>query len=113
MTNVAPWDRRAVWFTTYSGARFHPFAPLPVEVGIEDIAHALEMVNNANAEATSRARHFAQAMRALGAISDVDLEGWFARFARCPGHDHDPCRVWCAYCGDIEPQIGEWAEDAS
>lgn len=32
---------RGPWMTTYTGRRFHPFAPLPEDVCIEDEAHAL------------------------------------------------------------------------
>lgn len=40
----------------------------------------------------------------LGIVDDLDVDGWKARFRRCPGHINEGGRVWCAYCGDIDPQ---------
>lgn len=48
MTTSAPWDRRAVWFSTYTGRRFFPFEPRPVDVAIEDVAHALAHIGRFN-----------------------------------------------------------------
>lgn len=36
---------REVWLQTYSGGRFHPLNPVVDEVRIEDIAHALSLLN--------------------------------------------------------------------
>lgn len=35
--------RRGDWFQTYTGLQFWPFDPLPSEIEIEDIAHALSL----------------------------------------------------------------------
>lgn len=40
-----------------------------------------------------------EAFRELGLISALDLELWTKRLRTCPGHE--PCQVWCAYCGDL------------
>ena len=33
-----------VWIQTYTGKKFHPFAPRPEEICLEEIAHALSMI---------------------------------------------------------------------
>lgn len=43
----------------------------------------------------------------VGLVDEVYLEMWSRRLTTCPqvdkdGH-HEPCRVWCAYCGVIDP----------
>ena len=37
-------ERVGGWMQTYTGGRYYPVDPLPSEVGIEDIAHALSML---------------------------------------------------------------------
>lgn len=38
-------DRRGDWIITYTGKRFYPLDPRPEDIDIEDIAHALSLVN--------------------------------------------------------------------
>lgn len=35
---------RGDWIQTFKGIKFHPYAPLPEEIDIRDIAHALSMI---------------------------------------------------------------------
>lgn len=42
----------------------------------------------------------------MGHVTEVEAEGWQERFKRCPGHE--PSRKWCAYCGDVEPDVEEF-----
>lgn len=35
-------------------------------------------------------------------ITEDEYDLWSRRFKECPGHDGDPCRKWCAYCGNLD-----------
>lgn len=36
-----------------------------------------------------------------GAIDSTIAELWLLRIEKCPGHDDEGARAWCAYCGDL------------
>lgn len=41
----------------------------------------------------------------IDALNHVEADGWRARIQRCPGHDDEGGRSWCAYCGDIRARL--------
>jgi hypothetical protein len=41
------------------------------------------------------------ALRSLGLLDDAEQEAWIARGKRCPGHDDEGGRDWCAYGCDM------------
>ena len=47
------------------------------------------------------------ALRELRLLSTDQAELWELRLDRCPGHDGEGGRVWCAYCGDMCRSCGE------
>lgn len=49
------------------------------------------------------ARQSAFVFELLGVLSTIECEGWIARFERCPGHEGEGGRTWCAYCGEMHP----------
>lgn len=54
-----------------------------------------------------------EALLQVGMLSQVEADGWLARFERCPGHDDEGGRVWCAYCGRIKRTQKNEETDAS
>lgn len=40
-------------------------------------------------------------LRSLGLLNEVEQEAWIARGKRCPGHDDEGGRDWCAYGCDM------------
>lgn len=55
--------------------------------------------DEANAEGMRYAAGVIDGLKAVGILTKDAHELWARRFKECPGHD--PCRRWCAYCGDI------------
>lgn len=47
------------------------------------------------------------AYESLGLLTVVEAEGWRERLKRCPGHDDEGGRSWCAYCGQMPTPAGE------
>ena len=70
-----------------------------------------ELMNDASDVARAEAKGGIRAMRHLGWINDVEVDGWMRRLDRCPDTDHEGGRAWCAYCGDVNPDSEplEWA----
>lgn len=62
----------------------------------------MNLRNDASDQAMDRMRGAIEAFRATSAINDAEAEGWLAMIERCPGHECS--RVWCAYCGTIDPE---------
>lgn len=54
------------------------------------------------------------ALYQVGLLSDLEVEGWKARWARCPEggpkQEHDAGRVWCAYCGNVKT-LPDWGDE--
>lgn len=46
------------------------------------------------------------AFREVGLLTADMAELWTLRLEKCPGHDDEGGRAWCAYCGDMprEPE---------
>jgi hypothetical protein len=42
------------------------------------------------------------AFRSLGLLNDEEQEAWIERRKRCPGHDDEGGRDWCAYGCDMK-----------
>jgi hypothetical protein len=42
------------------------------------------------------------ALHKCGLLSVLEVEAWANRFARCPGHDDEGGRAWCAFCGNLK-----------
>lgn len=61
----------------------------------------LRLRDNANDEAIRLAEEYLFAFWQLGLVDDIGVDGWKARFRRCPGHTGEGGRVWCAYCGEM------------
>ena len=53
--------------------------------------------DDSSRDAILMARGAVEMCRRLGLVTDLESEGWLARFARCPGHDDEGGRSWCAY----------------
>lgn len=48
---------------------------------------------------------FVEAYKEAGLISNEEADAFSLRMQyRCPGHDDEGGRVWCAYCGNIKPE---------
>lgn len=67
-----------------------------------------EMVDDCGDVEISYIRGYLRAMVDTGVFNEDDVELWIQRASRCPGHENDPTRTWCAYCGIIE---GSYIED--
>ncbi len=66
--NSQPIERKGDWIQTYTSGRFYMIDPRPEEVKIEDIAHALALVNRYNGhskEPISVAQHSVLVSRAI------------------------------------------------
>jgi hypothetical protein len=59
-----------------------------------------ELRNGWHQKAVDQAEGAILAFVAAGLFNEAEADGWRARIQRCPGHEC--CRVWCAYCGEIE-----------
>lgn len=60
------------------------------------------MRDGCDANVMAEARGAVEAFLFVGILSSkAEAEGWLARFARCPGHDDEGGRAWCAYCGTL------------
>lgn len=45
--------------------------------------------------------------RDVGLLNEERQELWLGRLTRCPGHDDEGGRDWCAYCGQMPQSGGE------
>jgi len=73
-------------------------------------AQWLNLRDNASPEKLTFADGVVFALYQVGAISEAEAEGWRARFERCPGHEGEGGRVWCAFCGDMTP-LCDWKDE--
>lgn len=60
-----------------------------------------ELRNDCGAIAKARVAGALVALQAVGYLTPVEVEGWSKRMERCPGHDDEGGRGWCAYCGNL------------
>ena len=60
-----------------------------------------EMRNDCGSIAKARVAGALVALQAVGYLTQVEMEGWSHRMERCPGHDDEHGRSWCAYCGNL------------
>lgn len=44
------------------------------------------------------------AFHMVGLLNELECEAWQARMKKCPGHDDEGGRVWCAYCGNLNAE---------
>jgi len=65
-------------------------------------AQRMALRDDASDLAMERMKGAIEALRSTGAITDMEAVGWLAVIERCPGHECS--RVWCAYCGTIDPE---------
>lgn len=63
-----------------------------------------ELRNDASERALAIALGAINMAGALHALTPDMVELWQHRIKSCPGHDDEGSRVWCAYCGDIQPE---------
>ncbi len=55
--------------------------------------------DNCNLEARAKAFGAVDFARRADLITRDEEELWLTRLNRCPGHDDEGGRDWCAYCG--------------
>lgn len=60
-----------------------------------------ELRNGANPARQAYLAGAVDALRSLGLLNDAEQEAWVARGKRCPGHDDEGGRDWCAYGCDM------------
>lgn len=60
-----------------------------------------EMRNDRSNVAVQRAMGAIAALQVVGILTVIEAEAWTTRFSRCPGHDDEGGRSWCAYCGNL------------
>ena len=75
---------------------------------LDGLWHSLR--NDASAERMSYVQGAIDMAGELGALTDEQVELWNHRIAKCPGHDDEGGRDWCAYCGNrtngyVESQV--------
>lgn len=92
------------YITTYTGVKFYPIDPRVEEFVLEDIAHALSLVNRANGHTTvpmSVAQHSVNVATVLKQLG-YDVRTQFI------GLNHDNSE---AYMADIPTPVKEWLPD--
>src|SRR6185437_7977223 len=69
---------------------------------IDDVLNArwLEMRDDAGVGGVRFSLGLLTGLLAAGAITEIERDGWAARFNSCPGHQGGS-RVWCGFCGDL------------
>ncbi|HXE63188.1 MAG TPA: hypothetical protein VN519_06580 [Bryobacteraceae bacterium] len=69
---------------------------------IVDVLNArwLEMRDDAGTGGVRFSTGLLTGLLAAGAITEIERDGWAARFSSCPGHQGGS-RVWCGFCGDL------------
>lgn len=60
-----------------------------------------EMRNNRSELIVARAMGALTALLACGLITTLEVTQWTYCFDRCPGHEDEGGRSWCAYCGNL------------
>lgn len=70
-----------------------------VDAHLRDVWRGLR--DDAGPRAMAGALGAISTLRALGLLSADQAELWETRLDRCPGHEGEGGRVWCAYCGEL------------
>jgi len=60
-----------------------------------------QMRNDKSEIACARAGGALVALQEVGLLTPFEVEAWNMRFERCPGHEDEGGRSWCAYCGNL------------
>jgi hypothetical protein len=60
-----------------------------------------EMRNNRSELIVAQAMGALTALLACGLLTALEVTQWTYCFDRCPGHDDEGGRRWCAYCGNL------------
>lgn len=79
----------ACMITTYSGIRFNPIHPLPENIEIKDIAHALPLICRGNGQVTS---FYSVAQHCIACANEAEARGYSKRVQlACLLHDAAEC----------------------
>ncbi|GBG55234.1 hypothetical protein SPFL3102_00660 [Sporomusaceae bacterium FL31] len=93
--------RQGDWIETYTGIKFWPLDPLPHEVSLNDIAHALAMLCRANGHCTS---FYSVAQHSLNVSKELAFLGYSQRL-QLMGLLHDASE---AYLSDITRPVKKY-----
>ncbi|QJW47843.1 phosphohydrolase [bacterium BFN5] len=93
--------RQGDWIETYTGIKFWPLDPLPHEVSLNDIAHALAMLCRANGHCTT---FYSVAQHSLNVSKELAFLGYSPRL-QLMGLLHDASE---AYLSDITRPVKKY-----